>query len=386
MKLVCDRIAITEAISIVQRAVASRSTIPALECILIKAEDGKVVLVGNDLDIGIECIIGSEIISEGKVAVNANLFGNAIRKMSGDTVTIEVSAKGIGDTDTANENNVVRIKCGNSDIKLNGVSASDFPEIHVFETKFDIILTQSELKDLIKHTIFAVGTSETKLILTGCLLEASGNNVNMVAIDGFRLAYKKIVTENDAVSGYLGDVAIVIPSKTLKEINSIIGESDDKIIIKCSNKNVRFEFDNVIFTSRLLEGDYIDYEKIIPSEFKTSIISDVRPLIEAVDRASIIITSEINKSPVIVKIEGPTANICCETSAGKVDEIVPVDMKGDDIEIGFNNKYLLEALKACTTEKINVEFVGPANPCLITPFEGDSFKYIVLPVRLRADR
>lgn len=374
MKFVCDRAAITEAIGIVQKAVASRSTITALEGILITAENNKVTLTGNDLEIGIECIIGSEIISEGKVITNSNLFGNAIRKMTGDTVTIE-----------SNENNIVRIKCGNSDMKLNGIAAEEFPEIPVFETEFDIILTQQEMKDLIKHTIFAVGTSESKLILTGCLLEASGNNVNMVAVDGFRLAFKKIVTENDAVSGYLGDISIVIPSKTLKEVNTIISENDDNIIIKCSNKNVRFEFDNVIFTSRLLEGDYIDYKKIIPLEFKTSVISDVKPLVEAVDRASIIITSEMNKSPVVVKIEGTTANICCETSAGKVDEMLPVDMKGEDIEIGFNNKYLLEALKACTTEKVNIEFVGPVNPCLITPFEGDSFKYIVLPVRLRTD-
>lgn len=374
MKFTCEKSAITDAVGIVQKAVATRSTLTVLEGILIKSKDGKVTLTGNDLEIGIECIIGAEIESEGKVVVNSNLFGNAIRKMSGETVVISVSS-----------NNTINIKCGNSDIRLNGITADEFPEIPKFDTEFDLSLTQKEFKDLIRHTIFAVGTSESKLILTGCLLEASGNNVNMVAVDGFRLALKKIVTESESVSGYLGDVSIVIPSKTLKEINNIISENNDKIIIRCSQKNVRFEFDNVIFTSRLLEGDYIDYKKIIPQDFKTKIVADVKSLIEAVDRASIIITSEVTKSPLTLNIKDGVVNLNCETTAGKVDEIITADISGDDIEIGFNNKYLLEALRASTGEKVNVEFIGAINPCLITPVEGDSFKFIVLPVRLRSD-
>lgn len=374
MKFTCEKNAITDAVAIVQKAVATRSSLTVLEGILIKAKDGKVTLTGNDLEIGIECIIGAQIESEGKVVVNSNLFGNAIRKMTGETVVINVLG-----------NNTINIKCGNSDMRLNGIGGDEFPEIPKFDTDFDLNLTQKEFKDLIRHTIFAVGTSESKLILTGCLLEASGNSISMVAVDGFRLALKKIVTESESVSGYLGDVAIVIPSKTLKEINNIISDNDDRIIIKCSSKNVRFEFDNVIFTSRLLEGDYIDYKKIIPHDFKTKITADVKSLVEAVDRASIIITSEVTKSPLTLNISNSEININCETTAGKVDEVVPVDMTGDNIEIGFNNKYLLEALKASTGEKVNLEFIGEINPCLITPVEGDSFKFIVLPVRLRSE-
>ncbi|MDR0405490.1 MAG: DNA polymerase III subunit beta [Clostridiales bacterium] len=372
MKFTCDRTALTDAVGIVQRAVASRSTLAVLEGILIKAKGGKVTLTGNDLEIGIEAVIGAEVSNEGKVVVNSALFGNIIRKMSGDTVTVDVA-----------ENHATELKCGNSNIRLNGISGDEFPEIPGFDTELDLALSQKEFKDLIRHTIFAVGTSESKLILTGCLLEASANNVSMVAVDGFRLALKKIVSEAESVSS--GDAAIVIPAKTLREINSIIGDSDDKITIRCSQKNVRLEFDNVIFTSRLLEGDYIDYKKIIPTEFKTRIKADLKPLIEAVDRASVIITSEATKSPLTVKIADGVMQLRCETNAGKVDEVVPVEMRGDEIEIGFNNKYLLEALKAAEGDEAYLEFIGPVNPCLITPVEGDSFKFIVLPVRLRSD-
>ena len=377
MKFTCDRTALTEAVSIVQRAVATRSTITALEGIMLKVSEGKVTLTGNDLEIGIECIIGAEDTRDGKVVVNSTLFGNAVRKMAGAIVTMEM-----------NDNNVVKIKHGQSmelKMELGGIDGNEFPEIQRFDTEFDINLSQREFKDLVRHTIFAVGTSEAKLILTGCLLEASGSNVNMVAVDGFRLALKKIETEADAVNGYLGDVGIVIPSKTLKELTGIIDDNDDKLIIKCSSKNIRFEFDNVIFTSRLLEGDYIDYKKIIPSSFGLSVTADIKPLIDAVDRASIIINSEMNKAPVIVRINDGMMNIYCETSAGKVDEVFPVESTGEEIEIGFNNKYLLEALKASTGEKLNMQFIGPVNPCLITPFEGDSFKFIVLPVRLKSE-
>lgn len=374
MKFTCDRNILTDAINISQKAVASRSTLPVLEGLLIKAYDNKVVITGNDLEIGIECILEADIETEGSIVVNSRLFGDIIRKMSGDVVSIDV-----------NTNNVTNIKCGNSKFNITGIEAAEFPEINRFDVEYDITLTQKQLKELVRHTIFAVGTNESKMILTGCLLEASGNNVNMVTVDGFRLAYKKITCESDTISGYLGDVALVIPSKSLNELVKIIDDSDDTVKIYCSEKNVRFEFNNVIFTSRLLEGDYIDYKKIIPSDYKTTVKTDVRSFIEAVERASLIITSEVTKSPVIMNIVDAEVKINCETQVGKVEEYIPVDMTGDTLEIGFNNKYLLDALKAVSTDEIKFSFIGSTSPCLISPVEGDDFKYIVLPVRLKTE-
>ncbi len=374
MKFTCDRNVLTEAINISQKAVASRSTLPVLEGLLIKATDGKVIITGNDLEIGIECILEAEIEYEGSIVVNSRLFGDIIRKMSGDVVSIDV-----------NSNNVTNIKCGNSKFNITGIEANEFPEINRFDVEYDITLTQKQLKELVRHTIFAVGTNESKMILTGCLLEASGNNVNMVAVDGFRLAYKKITCENNAVSGVMGDVSLVIPSKSLNELIKIIDDSEEEIKIFCSEKNVRFEFNNVIFTSRLLEGDYIDYKKIIPSDYRTTIKTSSREFINAVERASLVITSEVTKSPVIINIEDGEVKINCETQIGKVEEFIPVEMTGDAIQIGFNNRYLLDALKATNTEEIKFSFIGSTNPCLISPVEGDDFKYIVLPVRLKTE-
>lgn len=372
MKFTCDRNSITYAINISQKAVAARSTLPVLEGLLIKAQNNKVVITGNDLEIGIECIFEAEIESEGSVVVNSRLFGEIIRKMTGDTVIIEV-----------NENNVTNIKCGNSKFNITGIEAAEFPEIQKFDVQYEINLTKRQLKDLVRSTIFAVGTNELKMILTGCLLEASGKNVNMVAVDGYRLAYKKTECENDAVSGYFGDVSIVIPSKSLNELVKIIDDKDEEIKIFCSEKNIRFEFDNVVFTSRLLEGDYLDYKKIIPSEYKTKVKTDVKSVIEAVERASLVITSEVTKAPVILNIVDGEIKINCETQVGKVEEIIPVDMEGNAIEIGFNNKYLLDALKAVSTEEVKLSFIDSVNTCLISPTEGEDFKYIVLPLRLR---
>ena len=372
MKFTCDRNSLTYAINIAQKAVAARSTLPVLEGLLIKAKNGRVVVTGNDLEIGIECIFEAEIESEGSVVVNSRLFGDIIRKMTGESVVIDV-----------NDNNVTNIRCGNSKFNITGIEAAEFPEIQRFDVQYEINLTKKQLKELVRSTIFAVGTNELKMILTGCLLEASGKNVNMVAVDGYRLAYKKIECENDTVSGYFGDVAIVIPSKSLNELTKILDEKDEEIKIFCSEKNIRFEFDNVVFTSRLLEGDYLDYKKIIPSEYKTKVKTGVKSVIEAVERASLVITSEVTKAPIILNIVDGEIKINCETQVGKVEEIIPVDMEGNAIEIGFNNRYLLDALKAVSTEEVKLSFIDSVNTCLISPVEGEDFKYIVLPLRLR---
>ena len=374
MKFICDRELLTNAVNITQKAVALRSTLPVLEGLLICARDNKVVITGNDLEIGIETKIDAEVEIEGSIVINSRLFGDIVRKMTGDSVVIET-----------NPNNVTNIKSGNSKFNITGIDSAEFPEIQKFETEYDITIQQKQLKELVRRTIFAVGTNESKMILTGCLLEASGKSVNMVAVDGFRLAYKKIVCENEVINGYLGDASLVIPSKSLNELIKIIDDKDDEIKIYCSEKNVRFEFDNVIFTSRLLEGDYIDYKKIIPGDYKTSIKTETKTFIDSVERAALIITSEVTKSPVVLNVIDGEVKVNCETQIGKVEDIIPVDMTGESIEIGFNNRYLLDALKAVSTESIKFSFIGSTSPCLISPVEGDDFKYIVLPVRLKTE-
>jgi len=366
----CDRASLTDAINTVQKAVAARSTRPILEGILIKAKNGFVTLTGNDLEIGIEATINADIEKEGKIVVNSSLFGTVIRKMSDENVKITLN----------DSNNTVTIKCGSSEIRINGIEAEEFPEIPKFDTEAEISLSQKELKNLIKSTIFAVGTSEAKLILTGCLLESTDDGINMVAVDGFRLAFKSTKPEDKN-----SVVSMVIPSKALKEINNITNDTDDIVTLKYSPKNIRCEFDNVVITSRLLEGEYIDYKKIIPAEFKTKVKVDLKPMLEAVDRVAVVITSEAVKSPLVMNISGGSVQITCETSVGKVNEVVPATIDGPSLEIGFNNRYMYDALKAATGDVINMEFITPVSPCLITPDGEGDFKFIVLPVRLKGE-
>ena len=368
----CEREGLTEAISIVQRAISSKTTNPILEGIHIKAVAGKIILTGNDNEIGIEAVVESAVEKDGTIVVNSRLFGDIIRKMTGDIVYINV-----------NEGSIATIKCGISNFNINGIIGGEFPEIPKFPADFEIILTKSQLRDLVKHTIFSVGTSDTKLILTGCLLEANQNMINMVAVDGFRMAYKKIITEQSVLSGTDQAVSIVIPSKALNEINRSISDSDDNVIIKCSQKNISFEFDNILFTARLLEGQFIDYEKIIPLESSVVVKVSAVQISNAVERASLIIISEIAKSPLIMNINNSTVKIDCETTSGKVEELIPVEMTGDSLEIGFNNRFLQEALRAVDCSEIKMSFNSPVSPCLIEPAEGENFKYVILPVRLK---
>jgi len=374
MKFICDRNLLTDAVNISQKAVATRSALPVLEGLLIKAKDNKVIVTGNNLEIGIETILEAEVESEGSIVVNSHLFGEIIRKMNGESVIIDV-----------NNNNVTNIKSGNSKFNITSIDATEFPEIQKFDVEYEITITQGQLKELVRRTIFAVGTNESKMILTGCLLEAAGKIINMVAVDGFRLAYKEILCENDTVSGDVGRASIVIPSKSLNDLIKIIEDNVEIIKIYCSEKNVRFEFDNVIFTSRLLEGDYIDYKKIIPSDYKTTVNTETKALIDSVERASLIITSEVTKSPIIINVVDSELKIDCETQVGKVEDFIPVEMSGSGLEIGFNNRYLLDALKAVSTEQIKLSFIGATSPCLISPVTSEDFKYIVLPVRLKND-
>lgn len=366
MKFSCDTQALVESVNIVQKAVASRSTVECLEGIHITAKENKVILCGNNLEICIEAHLEAQVEETGEVVVNSNLFGNIIRKLSGETIDIKV-----GDKD------VTTIKSGNSKFDITGIDSSEFPPFPEVGESKTFVLKQRELKEMISQTIFAVSSNDAKLILTGCYMSGEADHISMVAVDGYRLALKKEHPEEE-----LPPVSMIIPAKTLNELNRIIKDDDSEIRITFSDKKVRFDFENVIFVSRLLEGEYIDYKRIIPSDYSYTVRASVKEMIDAVERVSIVITSEVQKNPIIFHISDGSIKICCETASGKSEEYVAVENTGADLTIGFNKRFLSEALKACTGEEIIMSFVGSVNPCLITPAEGDSYQFLILPVRL----
>ncbi len=371
----CDRVSLYEAVGTVQKAVAAHSSIPVLEGILIRTDKNRIVLTGNNLEIGIECILEASVDENGSIAVNSKLFGEIIGKFSGDIVTFNC-------TDDAN----VNLKCGNSKFKITCITPDDFPEIQKDPNKdfYCVSMKQKQLRELIRHTYYATSITSPNIVLSGCFLEAENGRASMVGVDGYRLAYRKLEGENITYESKNGETSAktIIPAKSLTELTKVTEDTDDEIKIFASQKNVRFEFSNVIFVCRSIEGDFIDYKKIIPEENATVIKVNARELLYAVERASLIITNDVGKSPIVLNIEEMEIKIDCETSAGHVKELIPVEMQGENVKIGFNNRFLLDALKAVDSDEITMSFNGGMKPCLITPVKGDAYKYLVLPLKL----
>ena len=367
MNFICEKEKLQEAVNIVQKAASVSSTIPVLMGILIKAQKNKVILTCNNLEIAIVCEIDAVISEEGEIVLNSRLFGDIVRKIVGENITISILEK-----------TVVQIKTDSSCFDVVGMETEEFPEIPSVQKEFSFSVKKKELKEIIKGTIFAAGTSENKLILTGCLIDVEAEKVRCVAVDGFRLALREVSSENKETGSF------VVPSRSLNEFNKIINDSEEEIRITVSKNNIIFEFEGVKFVSRLLEGTYIDYKKFIPTEFLTTVKIDAAEIEAAVERAALIITNESTKSPIIIKIEKGKMEITCETQIGKAIENLIPEIEGENLRIGFNHKYLLDAIRACPTDDFIMGFGNNVSPCLIYPrHEDGGYKYMVLPLRIR---
>ena len=367
MTFVCEKEKLQEAINIVQKAAAVSSTIPVLMGILIKAQKEKIILSCNNLDIAIVCEIDAVVSDPGEVVVNSRLLGDIVKKIVGEKITVSILEK-----------TVVQIKTESSCFDVVGMGTEEFPEIPSVQKEFSFVIQKKKLKEIIKGTIFAAGTSESKLILTGCLIDVEEHSVRCVAVDGFRLALRETATENKETGSF------VVPSRSLNEFNKIIAENEDEISVSISKKNIIFEYEGVRFISRLLEGNYIDYKNFIPKDFQTMVRADAAELEAAVERASLMITNESNKSPIIIKIESGKMEISCETQMGKAIEKLSPEIEGDSLRIGFNHKYLLDAIRACPSENFMMGFGNNIAPCLMYPKNEDGgYKYMVLPLRIR---
>lgn len=371
MRFICNKPELSEAVNIVQKAALSNSTSPVLMGILLEAKNNNLTLTCNNLEIAISCNIPAQIDMEGSVVVNCRLFSDIMRKVDGDLVHINV-----------NENMVANIVCGGSNYDILGFKIDEFPVLPVVEKKNSVNISKKQIKELIRCTTFAAGLSENKLILTGCLIKIKDREISMVAVDGYRLAIRTMPIDSDI------DTSFIVPAKSLNEFSKILDDSDDNVEIIISDKNICFNYNGVKFVSRLLEGEYIPYEKIIPTEFKTIVKVRSAEFERAVERASLIVTNEVNKgpleSPLIIEITEGGLELSCENQLGKSEERIFPTIDGNALKIGFNHKYLLDAVKVCPEDEYFIGFGTAQSPCLIYPADGNnSFKYIVVPVRLR---
>ena len=374
MKLSCPKSNLTEVVNIVQKAVPAKSTMPILECIKLDANsDGTVKLTGNNLDLCIEYETNVNVAEGGSIALNSKIFGEIIRRLPDDEVNLTVN----------DENNIVTIKCGKSEFNIQGMTAEEYPAVPEVAEIYKFSMAQSLLKTMVRKSIFAVAVNDVKRpIITGALFEIDTGVLNIAATDGHRLALVK-----EVVNSGLENKKFVVPGAALREILKILNDSDDEVEIVIAQRYAMFNFGIYKMYTRLLEGEFINYHSILSAPNSIFVTVDTKLLCDSLERASLLINEDITtkseKIPVRLNIAYDKIEVTCMTGKGKVHDIVDVDLKGDDIEIGFNYKYLLEALRVCEEDQVKLEFSHPRSPCFIRSIENeDSYTYMISPIRL----
>ena len=372
MKFVCYKDKIIKALNSVVKGVASKTTMPILEGILIQTNDNEIKLTTYDLELGIEYMMECEVIEQGSTVVNAMMFTEIIRKLPDSEINISI-----------NENNLLTIECEGALYKLATMNPDEFPELPKIEVENSIELEQSALKNMIRKTIFAVSTEENRPIFTGCLFEIKNNKLNVVAIDGFRLALRTI---NLPVP--VQDFKAVIPAKTLNEVNKILTESFEMIKIGVAKNQAVFEMENCKIVTRILDGEFLNYSSVIPANWQTRIRVEKANLQNSFERISLISSSSIEKEkkyPVKVSVDIGKLTILCTNQTGDAKEEVYISTEGKNIDAGFNPKYFLDSLKAIDEEEIYIEFGTNVSPCLIKSVENNDYVYMILPIRLKGE-
>ncbi len=365
MKFFCNSRALLYGISIVQKAVSSKSTLPILKGIYIKAFDQNLRLITTDMELGIDHIMDANVIEKGSVVVDARLFGEIIRRLPDSEV--EISLK---------DNSELLIRCGPIKFNILSYNPSEFPELPKIKEEQVYEISQKLFKDMIRQTIFATAEDETRPILTGALIEIEKNMLNMVALDGYRVALRKGKIESQT------DNKVVIPGKTLNEVNRIMsGEEDEKVKISLTSNHALFTIDNTKLISRLLEGEFINYNQIIPKEFKSKVKIETEQLLDDIERASLL-GREGHNNLVKFTIKDDEITIDSSSELGNAHEKIGIELEGEDLQIAFNSRYLIDALRVIDDDIIYLEFTTNLSPGIIKPSTNDNIIYLVLPVRL----
>ena len=372
MKIICYKDQILKAINSVVKGVASKTTMPILEGILIQTNDNEIKLTTYDLEIGIEYVMDCEVKEEGSTVVNAIMFSEIIRKLPDTEIHISL-----------NEKNLLEIECEGSLYKLATMNPEEFPELPKIEVENSIEVEQNTLKNMIRKTIFAVSTEESRPIFTGALFEIENNKLNIVAVDGFRLALRSIYLNKQS-----NNFSAVIPGRTLNEVNKIISDSFENIKIGVSKNQALFEMDNCKVVTRILDGEFLNYKNVIPDSWETRVKVNKNHIQNSFERISLISASSIEKEkkyPVKVQVDIGKVTISCTNQTGDAKEELYVSTEGKNIEAGFNPKYFLDSLKAIEDEEVYIEFGTNISPCLIKSIENNEYTYMILPIRLKED-
>lgn len=370
MNFSCEKALLNTAVATSARAVASKSSIPALEGILLEARNSKITLTGYNLETGIRTFLDANVQEEGSLVLSARLFGDIVRNLPDDQINI--STNGLS----------IHITCGPSDYHILGTDPQEFPELPSVDDGYALFIHQNKLKNMISQTIFAVSDNESRPIHTGALFEAEDNNLTMVTVDGYRLALRREPLDHTAGGN---GFSFVVPGSALKEVERICTDSEEIVEVTQGKSHVLFQLGSTLLIARRLEGEFLNYKQTIPRNNPIQITVDKRILQTSVDRVALIINDKL-KSPLRCTFGDGILNITSKTAVGNAYDACSIDGNGKNLEIGFNHRYLQEALRAVPADQIAIELNTPTSPCLILPNEGeeDRFLYMVLPVRLKA--
>ena len=353
MNIICDKTLLSAAIDGVSKAVTLRSTIPVLEGILLKAEGFQLTLTGYDLEMGIVTTIEANVKEPGEIVLNAKLLSSMISRMPAGQITIQSA-----------DNGKTTIQSGVAQFEIQSMSATDFPELPNTGAEETLTIKTGVLRDMIDRTLYAVSQDEKKPAHTGELFEIEPDKMPVTAVK---------------------DIRIIVPSKTMTEVSHLLPNDDEEPVHICANRRyVVFMTAGYTIMSRLIEGEFLNYHNVIPAGSRTRVTIDTKEFIETIERASLIITERL-KNPLRITFTEGKVVVRCQTNLGRVVDEFNAECEGDEVEIGFNNRYLLDALRNARTEKVRMEISGPLSPVKVLPVEGNDFLYLVLPVRFKND-
>lgn len=367
MKIICSKSSLQKSVNIVLKAVPSKTTMPILECILIDASQGKIKFTSNDMELGIETTVEGNILEKGIVALDAKIFSEIVRKLPENNVTIETDSR-LNTT----------ITCEKAKFNIPGQSGEDFTGLPNVEKNDSIAISQFTLKEVIRQTIFSIAVNENNKLMTGELFEVNENLLKVVSLDGHRISIRKIELKEN-----YGKKKVVVPGKTLTEISKILsGETEDMVHIFFTDNHIVFEFDETIVVSRLIEGEYFRIDQMLSSDYETKVTINKKELLSCIDRATLLI-KEGDKKPIIIHITDESMELKINSQIGSMNEDIDIAKEGKDIMIGFNPRFLMDALRVIDDESVDIYLVNPKAPCFIRD-EKQTYTYLILPVNFTA--
>ena len=363
MKLVCSKSNLLNGVQIVSKAVSNKTTMSILECVMIDATKGYITLTANDMDLGIETIIEGEIIEKGAIALDAKIFLEIVRKLPDNDIKI--------DTDASYK---TTITCEKAKFNIIGKSGEDFSYLPVVEKNDSIIISQFTLKEVVRQTIFSISDNDNNKLMTGELFEINNDELKVVSLDGHRISIRKIQLKES-----YAPKKVIVPGKTLNEVSKILpGGADNDVIISFTDKHIVFEFGNTTVVSRLIEGEYFKIDQMLSSDYETKVRINKKEFLNCIDRATLLV-KEGDKKPIIINILDGSMELKINSILGSMNEDIDIEKQGKDLMIGFNPKFLIDALRVIDDEEVDLYMVNPKAPCFIKNQE-ESYIYLILPV------